>query len=363
LIGSNWQAGRAFSHFANLHADATVGTIDRHNYFGGKRANATMLARAGSGMLSSGMQQVADRPFMLSEWIHESPNEYGLEGPALLGAYGLGLQGWDVSYIFQNTDTAGFSAKVGRDRWDATAPTILGVFPAVARQVLRGDVKESAVTATRNVHAPSLFAGKLGFDDKVVQGYDEKELDSSKVSARALAVARSVVAFNDAPTAVFDLKPFEKDNALVSSTGQLRWKEGFFTMDTEATKAVVGFAGGQSCVLGNVTIKPESRFAAVYVTAPGRSDTIANAKSLLIVALARARNTGMKFSPAGARLLIPGVAPILMEPVKATLAIPGKSRVVLLDHDGKRTDKTLPVVNGTFTIDGARDQTPYYLVE
>lgn len=366
LIGSNWQAGRAFSHFANLHADATVGTVDRHNYFGGKHANATMLARAGSGMLSSGMQQVADRPFMLSEWIHESPNEYGLEGPALLGAYGLGLQGWDVSYMFQNGDNAEFSAKIGRERWDVVAPQILGLFPAVARQVLRGDVKESNIVAPRNVDVPSLFAGKLGFDDKVAQGYDDKELDSSKVSARALAVARSVIAFTNNPTAVFDLKPYEKNNALVSTTGQLSWKEGreaFFTMDTDATKAVVGFANGQTCALGGVTIKPESRFAAIYVTAPGRTETIANAKSLLVVALARARNTGMKFAPAGDKLLAPGVAPVLMEPVKAVITIPGKSRVVLLDHDGKRTGKTLPVTNGTFTIDGAGDKTPYYLAE
>jgi hypothetical protein len=67
IIGSNWQAGRAYSHFANLHADARAGTIDRHNYFGGDCANDSMLARAGSGIFSSGMQQVADRPFMLSE--------------------------------------------------------------------------------------------------------------------------------------------------------------------------------------------------------------------------------------------------------------------------------------------------------
>ena len=134
-------------------------------------------------------------------------------------------------------------------------------------------------------------------------------------------------------------------------------------MDTDATKAVVGFANGQTCTLTGVTIKPESRFAAIYVTAPGRNETIVTAKSLLIVAIARARNTGMQFNDAGDRLLAKGQAPVLLEPVKATLTIPGKSRVVLLDHDGKRTAKTLSIVNGTFAIDGARDKTPYYLAE
>ncbi len=94
------------SHYANLHTDCLVGLIDRHNYFGGgdqnRIDNTSMLRVPGSGHLSTGMEQVADRPFMLSEWIHVLPNEWGAEGVAVIGAYGLGLQGWDVSYLFQN---------------------------------------------------------------------------------------------------------------------------------------------------------------------------------------------------------------------------------------------------------------------
>lgn len=178
LLGSNWQAGRAYSHYANLQSDARVGLIDRHNYFGGgkgKHQAGSMLPRAGSGLLSSGLQQVDDRPFMLSEWIHVFPNEWGVEGPAILGAYGLGLQGWDVSFLFQNGDNAVFSKQLGGQAWDVMAPQILGIFPAVARQVLRGDVRESDVSAVRAVHLPSLFQGKLGFEDQVAQGYDDKD--------------------------------------------------------------------------------------------------------------------------------------------------------------------------------------------
>jgi hypothetical protein len=60
-----------------------------------------------------------------------------------------------------------------------------------------------------------------------------------------------------------------------------------------------------------------------------------------------------------------GEPPVLMEPVKATITVrkEGTPEVVLLDHDGRRTDVTLPVANGTFTIDTGRDQTPYYLIE
>jgi hypothetical protein len=310
---------------------------------------------------------------MLSEWIHVFPNEWGVEGPAIIGAYGLGFQGWDVSYLFQNGDNAGFSRQLGGNAWDVMAPQILGVFPAVSRQVLRGDVKESEVVAVRNVHVPSLFEGRLGFDDKVVQGYDDKELDSSKVPARALAAARCTIKFTDEwrETPVFDLKPHEEDGVIVSSTRQLRWKEaerggsgGYFTINTDGTKAVIGFAQGQTCQFGEITITPQSRFAAVYVTAPERDGTVARSKRLLVTAMARARNSGMKLSPAGDELLEKGKGPVLMEPVKASFKLqrPGQATVFLLDHDGRLTEKMLPVIDGAFTLDGARDRTPYYLI-
>ncbi|MCH5375489.1 MAG: hypothetical protein JJ992_16080, partial [Planctomycetes bacterium] len=376
ILGSNWQAGRAMSHYYNLHSDALVGLIDRHNYFGGGSGsaidNASMLAVPGSGLLSSGMQQVADRPFMLSEWIHVYPNEWGVEGPAILGAYGMGLQGWDASYMFQNRDSGGMLEQLGRDRWEVTAPQVLGIFPAVARQILRGDVRQSDVQATRYVHIPSLQRGELGFTDRVTQQYDVKTFDSDKVPAQALAVARCVVEFTDTPrpTPSFDLQRYRDGDWYRSSTGQLRWKagdsklDGFFTIDSPATKAVVGFAQGQVCKLGEVGIEPSTHYAAIYVTAQEPQATIATSKKLLVVAIARARNSGTKILR-GSRLLDRGKPPILLEPVVARISVHkgGQPQVHILDHDGRRTGKTLPIAEGSFQIDGARDQTCYWLVE
>jgi hypothetical protein len=223
------------------------------------------------------------------------------------------------------------------------------------------------------VHLPSLFEGRLGFEDRVIQGYDAKELDSSKVPARALAAVRCTVAFTEAwqETPVADLAPFLQDGGIRSSTGQLRWQEGghsstdgFFTVNTPATKAVVGFAEGQVCALDGVVITVRSRFAAIYVTPMRRADTLASAKELLMVAWARARNTGMKFNPAGDELLERGKGPILIEPVKASIALPGRQiqSVEALDHDGCPTGKTLRLGSRSFHIDGATDQTPYYRI-
>lgn len=377
VLGSNWQAGEGLSHYYNLHSDYRVGTIDRHNYFGGggqdKFNNASMLRVPGSGMLSVGMQQVIDRPFMLSEWIHVYPNEWGVEGPAIIGAYGMGLQGWDVSYMFQNRDNGGFSERIGRDRWDVTAPQVWGIFPAIARQVLRGDITESNVRATRRVHLPSMSQGRLDFQDEVIQAHDVKGFDSDKVPAAALAVARTVVEFTDTwqGTSSFDLGPFRQADALLSSTGQLRWHpgnskhDGYFAVDTAATQAVVGFAENQPQSLGGVSLTLRCPFAALYVTALKRDGDVSSAEKLLIVALARARNTGMKLNEAGDKVLEKGEGPVLMEPVRARIRLnrPGRPKVYCLDHDGIRTGRMPKVDDSGFTIDGEKERTPYYLVE
>jgi hypothetical protein len=135
-------------------------------------------------------------------------------------------------------------------------------------------------------------------------------------------------------------------------------------MNTPGTKAVVGFASGRTHELGSVTIEPQSEFAAIYVTARDRDATIESAGELLIVAVARARNTGMKFSPDGKMLLAEGKPPIVIEPVRARIGMrkEGSPEVIVLDHDGKITETTLPVRHGSVTIDGARDKTPYYVV-
>src|SRR5690606_30296849 len=232
LIGSNWQAGKGLSHYANLHSDYQVGLIDRHNYFGGSKDdivdNRSMLSQPGSGILSSGVQQVEDRPFMLSEWIHVFPNEWGAEGPAVIGAYGLGLQGWDSSFLFQNRDQGTMSQVLGEQAWDVTAPQILGLFPAVSRQVLRNDVAQASEVAQRKVHLPSLLDGQLGIQDRVDQGGDQKQFEGQQIPAAALAAVRTVVSFTEQPeeTADFDLAAYERGGAIESSTEELHWYPG-----------------------------------------------------------------------------------------------------------------------------------------
>jgi hypothetical protein len=252
------------------------------------------------------------------------------------------------------------------------SPPMLGMCPAISRQVLRGDVRPSEAVAYRYVHGRSLAEGRLSFDDFIKT--------SDKIPARALAVVRHAVKFTEqyADTPVFDIKPYERDGGLRSSTGQMFWKDavgredGYFTIDTPGTKAFIGWGAGKDFALGEVTISPQSPFCAIYVTALERDRTLATSKRILVSAMARARNAEMKYrwDPKALKPVFPvqgyeTTPPVLVEPVRAmiTLKRSGAMKVALLDHDGLPTEGAVPANGGMFGVNGVQDKTPYYLVE
>jgi hypothetical protein len=252
--------------------------------------------------------------------------------------------------------------------WEADTPTQLGQYPALARMVLRGDVKTSEVLSVRRVSSEELASGTFTFSDKVTQQGDVKSFTGS-VPAEALAAGRVVVEFTDKPqpSTFLDMAKYRQGTAIASATGQLAWEtagQGYFTVNTAGTKAVVGFAEGKSLALGDVTVSVACPYASIFLTALEKGATLATAKTALVTAVARSANTDFKYFVLDNKIIDNGKAPIMLEPVKATIALAGRKveAVNVLDHDGRRTGKTLPVQNGAFTIDGAKDKTMYYEV-
>ena len=154
---------------------------------------------------------------------------------------------------------------------------------------------------------------------------------------------------------------------MVSATKQLSWDtadKGFFTVNTPGTKAVVGFAEGKPQSLGDVTLELQCPYASLFLTALEQGATLATTKSALLCAVARNCNSGFKYFSLDGKTLNNGKAPILLEPVKATVTLAKRevAAVNLLDHSGRRTGKMLAVTNGRFTLDGTKDQAMYYEV-
>jgi hypothetical protein len=235
--------------------------------------------------------------------------------------------------------------------------------------IYRGDVKEGDVISVRRVSSADLAEGRFSFTDRVEQQGDVKTFAGS-VHPEALAAGRVVVEFTDKsqPSQLPDMKRYRRGSVIQPVTGQLAWDtsgKGFFTVNTPGTKAVVGFAEGKELTLGDVKLRLDTPFASLFLTALDRGEDLAGGKRALITVMARTSNTGFRYFAPDNKVLNNGGPPILLEPVKATVTI-GKRQVAavnILDHDGRRTGRTLPVVkDGRFTLDGAKDRAIYYEV-
>lgn len=391
LVGSCWVTPPGVPQYLNLQNDYEVGFIDRHSYFGGQGgwqpkpgpfASGAQVDSPGSGLLSQGFLRTARRPFALSEWTTVFPNEYTSESQVIVAAYGMGLQGWNASYCFAShvNEYKGRSMAWHVDEprlWTVDLPTQIGLYPVLARMLYRGDIAEGPVISTRRVSLGELLDGKPDWlnVEETRQTGDVKDFQTALPQA-ALAAGKVVVDFVDKPTAS-DFPKMKSyvtaDGAVRSATNQLSWHpagekgRGYIRIDTGATKGFVGFAPPTDIVLSDLTLQMTAgQFAVVLVTPTERDKTFATSKSLLVCAIARARNTGMVYSADGKTLVELGRAPIRLEPVVAKLTFPTRdiSAVRPLDHDGKRTAvvKT-PADAHTVSIDSGADKTMYFELE
>jgi hypothetical protein len=380
-VGSCWQAGTGLAHLLNLHADAEVGIIDRHNYFGGGKGhslasgkfdNTPMVSRIGSGLFSSGLQQLNNRPFAFSEWMSLIPNEWTAESSPMIAAYGLGLQGWDASYVFA-TDIPRYQPAIHSGRgggiYNATSPTQMAMYPALARMIYRGDVQEGETVVNRKVNLASVLKGETPLNESVKQDFDRKAIEGS-FPLQLMAAGKVVLTFTDENKTEFlnDFESLWKDSVMTSTTRQLKWSEkrkGFFTINTAGTKGFVGFSDKQTMQLSELTLKTDNEFAVILITSLEKEKGIANANRILVTTIARAQNTGMKFSDDRNELLAHGDAPVLLEPVNLSMKIDRKEqpKITVLDHSGKKTNRMLSAENGWINIDGAQTKAIYYLIE
>lgn len=379
IVGSCWQAGSGITHFYNLYSDYKTGAIDRHNYFGGgsghqlkpgKFDNTSMLTKPGSGLLSTGLQMVSDRPFQLSEWMNLIPNEWIPEASPIVAVYGLGLQGWDASYSFaMDFTTFTNTIQSGHGVYNVTSPGHLALYPALAAMIYRKDIREGRPAADRALTIEQLRKGVIPFNEKTAQQYDVKSFEST-VPTEALAVGPVTVSFNTKRKKTTDLPHDITDSVktVVSNTGQLNWnytKKGYFTVNTDGTKALVGFAPGEKQELGKYSITTSNEFAVIIISSFEKAKSLDETNKILITTMARARNTGMKFNESHTELLEVGTAPIILEPVSAAIEFPGNKTwtVHILDHTGNKTGKILHFNGRTLHLEGKDTKAFYYLAE
>ncbi len=363
IVGSNWFTATPLGFYYNMASDRRIGFIDRHQY----AHTQPMLKRPGTGLLNAGRLAVADRPFGLTEWGGRSMVGSG-DGTALIGVYGMGLQDWDFSGQFASSTPLIGQLHHGVPRLGTCDQMInIAQYPALARMIYRGDVERGGPVLTRRFSLPGLGEGEIGFQDDW-----EANRAAFAVGRVRLEIADELT--NQAVTKNFAPYVEEGSRIVRSTTGQLEWDysgRGFFTVDTPGTQAVIGFGGGRTHRLSDVTIEQESPYALLYVSARERERTLEDSEAILIHAVGRALNEGtVADDQQGRSPIMSGEGPLLMEPVKAaiTLKRDGPFRVYALDHDGRLPQEPVELHvkreggGGRFAIDGTKHGTMYYLV-
>jgi glycosyl hydrolase family 42 (putative beta-galactosidase) len=380
-VTTAWRAGGAAADPANTWTDDAMDMIDRHNYFGGgegghgvkegKVEAATHMGMPGGGMLASGLYQVEDKPFSMTEWTQLPPNPYKLEAAPLMAFYGFGLQGWDVSYHFLSSRNRMGAGWPNMSSYVTDTPHVIGQFPALAFALYKGHLQEAPIAAARRMKPDALFHGIDPLQqDFTGGGYDAKATKGNLATPQeVLAIGRVTSRFADDAKASEKAdwsQYWDKEKKLIKSmTGQLVWDYGrrIVMLTGPKTHAVIGFAGDASFDLPGVKVEVKTPVVSLIFT-PLDDLPLVSSKHILITAMARDKQTGTEYSEDGARLLKAGGPPLLMEPVRATITLKGSAPtdVRSVDLYGVPTDVKLPVTGGSFTIDG-RYQSYYYEVK
>ena len=386
VLGSGWKTGGPMADAAMLAADTALDAIDRHGYFGGFGDNRVTLREFRTGTLMDldtwfaedggtpfkwGFQQAEDRPYGMSEWTHGGPGEYRAEGGPIYAFYGIGLQGWDQSLHFAFGSGTDFSTT-----WDFNPsyrmanPVQMAQYPALATAVHNRHFDEGAPAAMRRLTPAQAYAGFDAFSQPT---------DAAWAGAETLDVPAQVFALGRIGNAVGDdLGPSERSDwtqhwdpdakTVTANTGQLHWNYGerYFEARSAKTQGVVGFAGGQTLTLPDVTLTVETDYASVLITALDNRP-IGESTKVLVTAVSRERWTGSEVERTDAQraqLRALGGPPLMMQPVQATLAFDTPfDSAKALNVQGQDIERELPSeADGSYRIDG-RYATVYYLFE
>lgn len=382
-VTTGWQVGGAATEAANIWTDAIGSMIDRHNYFGGgagghgitegKVNNASHLSTPGGGLFTMGMKQMENKPFSVTEWTQSPPNQWKLEAAPIMAFYGIGLQGWDASFHFAQTGTRLGDGWPGMSSYRTDTPHFLGQFPALALAVHEAHIKEGPIVAARRMTEKDVFSGRDALmQDSTTGGYDAKTLVSKGgTPVEAFAVGRVTVGFVGGESEQVDYVKYwdSKSKVIHSATGELTWDYGRerILVRTPKTQAIIGKTGsasGGALELPDIQAAVRTPFVSLIFTALD-DRPLKSSGRILITALGRDAQTGAKYSQHGAALEAVGTAPLLLEPVQATLRIAGSkpTRVTPCDHYGVPIAKQQIAIgdDGRFEIDG-RSRAYYYEV-
>ena len=332
LTGTNWEGQPA-----NLNHCAQLGFVDRHFYWDHPAGGWTPTAQFHNRPHLSSLelfaqmagQRVADVPFTISEWNFVWADEWLGEGPLEMAAF-AGMQDFGALLAF-TIDGKGWQPTIQSSFASDSKPQFLLPLIVAGMTYRRGDIS-AAPALERSISATAPLAD-AGSEVTVEQAL------SGRVGLRFAEPAGAKPA-STAPAAL----PAPPANP------QLRWLDHTtLIVDSPRTQALVSLTATTARTAAT-SITTRTPFCQVILTALD-DQPIATSRHLLLLATARAQNSGQTRHAFTKGLLDQGHAPILIEPVQASVVLDPRgaktadqtpAKVSALDWYGRRTTQTLP---------------------
>jgi len=274
-------------------------------------------------------QRALGKPFMAS-WtdLYPSP-ENSVEFPLLLSSMGV-LQDWACLLFLTTEGVDLFSRSLGPRTGVWNDPGFLSHGPSASLAYLRGDLREGKTYAVQPLTTPTLTR-------------DEGEL--LRMLAHRSGVASPDSGIRTDPTGSAKAKIDAKNKTFTSDTGQITWQGnvGVVKVESPRFQALIGFLANRKFNNGTWAVETKNLFASISAISLTKSG-ITGSDRVLLTAVARMENTGQVYNEKRTKLLDPGKAPILREPVQAKVVLyRGKMDPTLKVRALDQAGQTLPI--------------------
>ena len=308
---------------------------------------------------------VAGKPYTVSETNHPFPSEYACEGIGILASYAA-FHDWDGIYLytFEHKDPEEWGSKILGHFDIRPDPVKMCNIAACAAMFLRGDVRPALGTVRRSYSAEQVRDG-------IRLPYSERSYFTPGFSPEIpLRHATRIGGFDD---------PYGQHAAAgrssptVSDTGELAWyhsepANGFVTVETEKSQALIGFVGDCDHELKNLSASVENEFCSIILTSLD-GQPISRSKRLLLATTARSANSGMIWNEERTTLSDWGSAPTVIEPVKGEVVLRNlepsqRIEALPLDSAGKPLAESIGVrdIRGDCIVPVGEPATTWYLI-
>ncbi len=364
-----------------IAAQADLDFMDGHHYYGGNQIGpgsglGGLWLEHPPGLRGSPFAAIAGmalpgKPVASSEWGNNPPKEFRAAYPTGTAAIAC-LQGWDSFTGYAFSQSGDPRDTLSAFEWE-TDPVSVASMALGALIFRRGGVSPARETVA--VTFPDGELGQLHGQNDGARAFRNsvgfnRAIEEHRVVVAASKEVPEALRAERVMTTVEACEQTLEGTDVRSDTGELwrDWRLGIGTVDTPRTQVAYGKLGeaGRPVQTGACVFRIRTPYAVAALTSL-TAEPIRESRRLLLVAMARAENTGQASDLARTKIEERGTAPVICEPVEGTVSVnTTRGRLVMypIAADGTR-GRAIPVPfeNGTAHLELAPDsRTIFYEV-